>query len=206
MKILAVSDTVVNSLYGPAVQDVACGVDLVLSCGDLPSAYLEYLVSTLDVPLYYVMGNHGADGGEKPFPEGCVNIDNRVVEYKGLLLAGLEGSMRYNDRPQYQHTEGEMQWKVARLAPALLWNKIRYGRYLDVLVTHAPPFGIHDAADLAHTGFSAFIMFIDRFRPDYLIHGHVHVYDPRSVTQTLRGRTLVVNAYGYKLFEIKNAE
>ncbi len=204
MKILVVSDTVVQGLHSPAVRDLAHGVDLVLSCGDLPSAYLEYLVSTLDVPLYYVMGNHGADGGEKLFPEGCVNIDNRVVEHKGLLIAGLEGSMRYNERPQYQHTEGEMQWKAARLVPALLWNRIRYGRYLDILLTHAPPFGIHDGTDRAHTGFRAFVRFIDRFRPDYMIHGHVHIYDPRSVTQTLRGKTLIANAYGYKILTMPN--
>ena len=204
MKILAVSDVVVDSLYSLSVREITRGVDLVLSCGDLPSGYLEYLVSTLDVPLYYVMGNHGANGGEKPFPDGCENLDGRVIQSQGLLIAGLEGSLRYNERPQYQYTENEMMWKMVRMIPALWWNKIRYGRYLDVLVTHVPPFGIHDGHDLAHTGFRAFLKFIDWFHPDYLLHGHIHIYDSRTATQTARGHTLVVNTYSYKILEIKN--
>ena len=31
-----------------------------ISCGDLPAYYLDYLVSKLDVPLYAVHGNHDA--------------------------------------------------------------------------------------------------------------------------------------------------
>jgi len=30
----------------------------VLSCGDLPPYYLEFLVTVLDVPLFDVRGNH----------------------------------------------------------------------------------------------------------------------------------------------------
>jgi Icc-related predicted phosphoesterase len=206
LKILALSDVVVDRLYSPAVRQIASGVELVISCGDLPSAYLEYMVSMLDVPLYYVMGNHGADGGAKPFPDGCENIDGRVVEYKGLLIAGLEGSRRYNDRPNYQYTEGEMEWKIARVTPALWLNRATAGRYLDVLVTHSPPYGIHDGQDLAHTGFRSFVNFIDRYHPHYLLHGHVHVYDPRTVTETLRGRTLVVNTYGYKILDMPDTK
>ena len=31
---------------------------LILACGDLPYYYLEYIVGLLDVPLFYVHGNH----------------------------------------------------------------------------------------------------------------------------------------------------
>ncbi|MGB8644570.1 MAG: metallophosphoesterase [Anaerolineae bacterium] len=202
MRVLAVSDQIVEALYSPALGEIARGVDLVLSAGDLPSGYLEYIVSTLDVPLYYVMGNHGGMGGEKPYPEGCENIDGRVVTYRGVLLAGLEGSIRYNESSQFQYTEGEMRWKIARLTPRLMMNRLQYGRYLDICLTHAPPFGIQDGSDRAHHGFRAFLPLIDRYRPSYLIHGHQHVYDRRTVTQTIRGRTLVVNTFGYKLIDI----
>lgn len=202
MRVLAVSDQVVDSLYSPAVREIARGVELVLSCGDLPSTYLEYLVSTLDVPLMYVMGNHAGAGGEKEFPEGCQNLDNTVVEFKGLLIAGLQGSIRYNAEGTYQYGENEMRTKIARLLPAFYRNKVRRGRYLDVLVTHAPPYGIHDGRDLAHRGFKSFLWLIDRYRPECLIHGHQHIYDRRTVTETIRGRTLVVNAFGYKILTI----
>ncbi len=202
MRVLAVSDQVAGVIYSPAIRELAREVSFVISCGDLPSYYLEYIVSMLDVPLFYVMGNHGAMGGEAPFPEGCVNIDGRVVEHNGVLIAGLEGSIRYNERPNYQYTENEMRTKIAALSPKLYLNKLRYGRYLDVCVTHAPPFGIQDGSDLPHRGFKSFLWLIDHFRPSYLIHGHEHVYDTRTVTQTIRGRTLVVNAFGYKIIDI----
>jgi Icc-related predicted phosphoesterase len=202
MRVLAVSDQIVESLYGPALREIAHGVELVLSCGDLPSAYLEYMVSVLDVPLMYVMGNHASAGGDKEFPEGCQNLDDRVIESHGLLIAGLQGSIRYNYEGSYQYSENEMRFKVARLLPALYRNKFTRGRYLDILVSHAPPFGIHDGRDQAHTGFRSFLWLMDRYRPEYLIHGHQHIYDRRTVTESIRGRTLVVNAFGYKILNI----
>ena len=202
MRVLAVSDQIVESLYSPAVREIARGVELVLSCGDLPSAYLEYLVSMLDVPLMYVMGNHGSAGGEKEFPEGCQNLDNRVVQSHGLLVAGLQGSIRYNDSGAYQYTENEMRAKIALLLPALYKNKFQHGRYLDIVVAHAPPYGIHDGRDLAHNGFRSFLWLIDHYRPEYLVHGHQHIYDRRAVTESIRGRTLVVNAFGYKILNV----
>ncbi len=202
MRVLTVSDQVSDRLHSPAVTRVACGVDLVLSCGDLPSDYLEYILSTLNVPLFYVMGNHGGAGGDKPEPEGAENIDGRVVEFQGLLIAGLEGSMRYNNRPLYQYTENQMRAKIARLSPALTLNRLRYGRYLDILVTHAPPFGIHDGTDLPHQGFKSFLWFIDHYQPQYVIHGHMHVYDNREPVVTQRGNTTIVNTYGYRILDI----
>ena len=202
MRILSVSDKIIDMLYSPAITSVARGVDLVLSCGDLPADYLEFIVSMLNVPLLYVMGNHGSDGGEKLYPEGCEDIDSRIVEHKGLLIAGFEGSMRYNNRPKFQYTESEMRTKVAALTPALVLNRARHGRYLDILVTHAPPFHIHDAEDLPHRGFKAFTWFIDQYTPRYLFHGHTHVYDNRQPTMTQLETTCVVNTYGYKITDV----
>ncbi len=202
MKVLAISDQVFEPLYGPALRKVAGDVEFVLSCGDLPSAYLEYIVSVLDVPLLYVMGNHGGSGGARELPEGCTNLDGQTIEYHGILLAGLAGSMRYNGQTRYQHTEAEMRAKVAKLSPALLANRLRYGRYVDICISHAPPFGIHDGRDLAHRGFKSFNWMIDRYRPRYWIHGHQHIYDNRTVRETVRGDTLVINAFGYKILDL----
>lgn len=203
MRVLAVSDAVVEALYSSALRGLARGVEAVLSCGDLPSWYLEFIVSTLDVPLYYVMGNHGTEGGEHEIPEGCINLDGRVVNYKGWLIAGLEGSVRYNDRPRYQYTEIEMRAKVAALSRHLMTNKVKVGRYLDVLITHAPPLGIHDGKDAAHRGFKAYLWLMDHYHPAYLLHGHQHVYDTRTVRESVRGQTKIINVYGYKILELE---
>ncbi len=210
MKILAISDKIEERLYQPGVVNSFGDVDLVLSCGDLPWRYLEYLVSTLNKPLYYVFGNHEPaydENGEKmkDIP-GCVNLDGRVVSVQGLLIAGLEGSIRYRPEGEYQYSESEMFWKIARMIPRLIWNRIFKGRYLDILVTHAPPAGIHDAQDRCHQGFRQYLWFMKCFSPRYLIHGHTHLYMPSQQRQTRYKDTEVINAYGYVVLDVQPAK
>jgi len=205
VKILAIADEVDSRLYGPILRERFCDVSLVISCGDLPIYYLEFIVSTLNVPLLYVRGNHAPEqisssGGVKSEPEGCLNIDGRVVQVRGLVIAGLEGSMRYSDGP-HQYTESQMRLKALKLAPRLLLNRWRKGHYLDIMVTHAAPRGIHDAGDLCHLGFQTFVDIIDRARPRYFLHGHMHVYTPNVVTESRRRETTVLNVYGYRVIE-----
>jgi Icc-related predicted phosphoesterase len=207
--ILTVSDMVEPGIYSSGIHKRYGDVDLVLACGDLPNHYLDFIVTMLNKPLYYVFGNHDKrivrieNGIELVEPSGCINLDGHTINYNGLLLAGLEGSMRYKVGGGPQYTDQEMWSKTLRLVPHLLWNRLRHGRYLDILVTHAPPYGVHDASDLCHTGFKSFLWFMKRFRPRYLIHGHIHLYGRESVRRTLYESTLVVNAYGHQIIEWK---
>ena len=224
MKILAISDEVVDLIYSPRVKEQYADVDLVLACGDLPFYYLEYIVTVLNVPLYYVPGNHDrlsqyhADGRIVHRAEGCEPLDVRTACFPsrtypaapgaaangargGLLLAGLGGSMRYNQDNAHQYNEMEMLGRGLSLAPQLIANRLRRGRALDILLTHAPPRGIHDASDLAHTGFQVFRTFMDVFRPRLLLHGHSHVYRNDAITSTRYKDTQVINVYPYRLIE-----
>jgi len=207
MHILSVSDTEIGFIYSPMIVERFQAIDLVISCGDLPYYYLEYIISMLNVPLYYVRGNHASKveittGGERTSPWGAVNLHQRVVEDDtGLLMAGLEGCVQYNKGP-YQYTQGQYWNKVFRLIPGLMINKLRFGRYLDVFVTHAPPWKIHDDDDLPHQGIKAFNWFNKVFQPTLHLHGHIHVYRNDIVTQTQVGATKVMNTYGYREFEI----
>lgn len=205
MKILAVSDQVVEGLYSPQICDRFGDVDLVLSCGDLPYSYLEYIVTLLNIPCLFVHGNHDqpeytATGRTLTEPGGWINIDEKTVAVKGVLIAGLEGAVRYKPRGDFQYTEAEMAHKALRLAPALMLNRVRYGRYLDVLVTHAPPYGIHNDQDIPHRGFKTFLWLMRRFRPRYLLHGHKHVYKPQSYRTRYMG-TEVINVYPFRIIE-----
>ena len=210
MKILALSDEVVPQLQVLELPERFLDVDLILSCGDLPFDYLEYVVTRLGKPLYYVFGNHApgdcgiicADGSSKHAPEGCSNLHGRVVNHKGLLIGGLEGSLSYNNAP-HQYSQRQMAWLAFRMAPQLWLNKLRYGRALDILITHAPPWHIHDEPDLPHQGFKAFLPFMQRHRPRYLIHGHIHIYRPDTPRCTKYEDTTVINAFGYQLLEIE---
>ena len=116
-------------------------------------------------------------------------------------MAGFDGSLRYNSGA-YQSSQAEMQAAVRGLVPWLVHNRIRYGRYLDILVTHAPPKGIHDEPDRCHTGFSAFNWLIQRFKPRYHLHGHIHLYDRRAETVTRVGATDVINVYPFRELEV----
>ncbi|MCB9422615.1 MAG: metallophosphoesterase [Ardenticatenaceae bacterium] len=208
MKILAVSDRVLDQLYCSDVKQKYANIDLLIGCGDLPFYYLDFLISALDVPLIYVLGNHDqgpqytADGRVLTEVRGGRDIHARCVMFEGLLIAGLEGSMRYRPQAPLMYSEAEMRQQIARLVPRLLLNRQRYGRYLDILVTHSPPFGIHDRSDIAHTGFKIFNTFIKLFKPRYMLHGHIHLYRQDTPRVTLVESTKVINVYPYRVLDI----
>lgn len=208
MRILAVSDRVLDKLYSGQARHLFPDIDLIVGCGDLPFYYLDFLTSALDAPLVYVRGNHdggpqfAADGRIWRDVRGGVDIHGRIVARKGLILAGLQGSMRYKAHAEYMYSESEMRVVVAQMVPRLLWNRQRFGRALDILVTHSPPFGIHDREDLPHTGFKVFLSFLRLFKPRYHLHGHIHIYRQDQITTTRHEETTVINVYPYKLLEI----
>jgi Icc-related predicted phosphoesterase len=208
MKILAISDRVVDSLYSPRVREEYADVDLLISCGDLPFYYLDFLTSALDAPLVYVRGNHdkgpqyASDGTIWKGVRGGFDIHGRIVTRRGLILAGLEGSMRYRPNAEYMYNESEMRMQVAQLVPRLLWNRQRFGRALDILVTHSPPFGIHDRPDLPHTGFRVFLSLLKMFKPRYHLHGHIHLYRADTPHTTQHGETTIMNVYPSRVIDI----
>lgn len=169
MKILVVSDEESKSLWNYYTPDKLEGVELILACGDLKREYLEFLVTMTNVPLYYVAGNHDKRFVENP-PEGCICIDDRVVVYKGLRILGLGGSMRYKDGP-YMYTEKEMKRRINNIK---LKGKIKRHKGVDILVTHAAAKGYGDMNDLPHLGFECFNEFLEKYKPKYMLHGHVH--------------------------------
>lgn len=207
MKILSVSDIEMNVIYSPQIVDRFNDVDVIIGCGDLPYYYLEFMISMLNKPLFFVRGNHapkieyGADW-ERQFPLGGRNIHGKTVRApNGLLLAGVEGSLRYNTGPN-QYTQRQMWMNVFRLVPGMLLNRMRFGRYLDILVTHAPPWKIHDADDRPHQGIKAFRWLDQVFQPAYHLHGHVHLYRQDAKKLTFFGKTRILNTYGYQITDL----
>lgn len=200
-KVLAVSDIELDFIYSPRVRERFQHIDLILGCGDLPYYYLEYLISVLNKPLFFVRGNHSniveyTSEGLLSEPRGGVDLHNKVVINHGIILAGIEGSLKYRDAP-FQYSQPGMWMHVLRLIPALLRNQAIYGRYLDIFVSHAPPWGIHDRSDLPHQGIKAFRWLIKVFKPAYHFHGHIHLYRQDEVKVTRYLNTNVINAYGF---------
>ncbi len=208
MVFLTVSDEVVPAIYSLNIKDRFRNIDAIFGCGDLPAYYLEFIVTMLARPCFYVEGNHNdveyTDAGEVLHePRGCVRVEGRSTLHNGLIVAGLGGSLRYNQDSGAQYTDTQMLARVWALAPRLLLNRLRYGRYLDVMLTHAPPLEIHNGPDWPHRGFDAFLRLMDWFAPRYLIHGHIHrSYGFSAVTETRYKQTMVLNTAGYRLLTI----
>lgn len=202
MKILCISDRVEPPLYGPNLEANAEGVEAVISCGDLPFNYLEYIVTFLGAPVYYVLGNHDPDP-ETEYPEGCISLDGRVVDIGGVAVAGLSGSRLYSGGPN-QYTERHMRWKAWVLSTKIHLRGLIGRPAPSILVSHSPAFGLGDREDLPHVGFESFLRLMDRHEPRLWLHGHIHLYGPDQAKQrvTKRGATKIINVYGHRIIEV----
>ena len=200
MKILIVSDEECPFLWDYYTPGKLEGYDLILSCGDLNAKYLSFLVTMARCPLLYVHGNH--DGGYKYNPpEGCDCIDDTIVVYNGLRILGLGGCRKY--RPgAHQYTERQMRLRILRLK----WRIRRLGG-VDIVLTHSPPEGLGDDDDPAHWGFGALREFLDKYHPQYLIHGHVHMsYSHKLPRVREHEGTTLINGYERYTLEIPDRE
>jgi Icc-related predicted phosphoesterase len=208
-KILSISDQIDPLIYSHSIKERFEDVDLIISCGDLSYLYQEYIITLLGKPLYFVHGNHDPlleenEGVPRSHPFGGHDLHRTHFRKHGLLMAGVEGSIFYNGRTPYQYTQEQMWRHVFLLVPGMVYNKLVYGRFLDVFATHSPPKGIHDRKDHTHQGIHAFRWLINIFQPRIHFHGHIHVYRPDTPTETLVKNTFVINTFRFKLTDFEN--
>ncbi len=195
MKILAIADEEARYYYDCYREGCLDEFDLILACGDLKARYLEFIATMAHCPLLYVRGNHDDHFAAKP-PEGCICIEDKIYEYKGVRILGLGGSYRY--RPgKNLYTEKEMRRRIQKVG-FQLWRK----KGFDILLTHAPAYGVNDLDNIAHRGFESFLELMDKYKPKYFVHGHVHrSYDHKVPQRSSYGDTTVINAYEYCKFD-----
>ena len=231
MKILCVSDYVDPLIYNQNVKEAFPDIDLILCAGDLPMDYIDFIVSVFNKPTYFVFGNHDLkeyhlyhkdsrlDGsrftknydqaihgatylGFKNFVnENLIFEDPQTGKKTPLLIAGTSGTVRYNNG-LCQFSDSHMKFKLLKMVPRLIINKLKYGRFLDIFMTHASPRHIHDHEDQCHIGFDCYNWFLQRFKPTYMVHGHIHLYDLREERVGKYYDTTVVNAYAHYVIEL----
>ena len=197
MKILLLADQAEPTLWEHLNRKRLEGVELILSCGDLPAEYLSFLTCFTNAPILYVHGNHDGRYAKKP-PEGCICIEDTIYVHGGVRILGLGGSMRYS-RGEHQYTQKQMAQRVNKLR-LKLWRS----KGVDILLTHAPAWQLGDDTDLAHQGFVAFRDFIEKYHSQVLAHGHVHQsyhYDFARVRD--HAGTQIINACGSYLLELE---
>lgn len=211
VRVLAIADEETASLTPSRLADL--DVDLVLGAGDLPWDYLEYVTEAADAPLAFVPGNHDPatppgrrtraglwlrDGrpAPEPRPLGGINVDEEAVEIAGLRIAGLGGCVRYRPGP-HQYDQRDFERRGRRLA-----RRARRLGGVDVLLTHAPPYGLGDDEDAPHCGIRALHGLLQQLQPTLLVHGHIHPHG-RQMPDRRSGATTIVNVIPYRLLVIE---
>jgi Icc-related predicted phosphoesterase len=194
VKILIVSDKEDKYIWDYFDKKRFEDIDLIISCGDLKASYLEFLTTMINVPLFYVPGNHDKTYVEKP-PEGCICIDSQFIKYKDIRILGFGGCNEYRGGP-FQYTQKEMHKKISKLRYKLWKNK-----GFDILVTHAPAKGLGDGDDMCHQGFEAFNKLLDKYSPKYFFHGHQHLTYERNPRIITFKNTTIINAFKYHIVE-----
>ena len=225
-RILAIADEKDGSLSVARIRAIA--PDVIVSCGDLPFEYLEFIVSVANKPLLFVPGNHD--------PE--LPVRRREVVARGMALGGphsgpIPGLVAPADwadpvGPQgCTPLDGRIE-KAAGVTFAGLGGSIRYrpgpphmyteremrrrarrlGRRawlrrgsVDVFVAHSPPAGLGDMPDDAHRGFEAFHPLLQRLQPALMLHGHIHPHGFAKPDRTMAG-VRIVNVIPSKVIEL----
>lgn len=200
MKLLLIADKEEKSLWDYYTKDKTEGVNLILSCGDLDPDYLQFLTTMVNRPLLYVRGNHDGVYDRRP-PFGCDDIDDEVYNFHGLRILGLGGSYRYRSSED-MYTEEEMAKRIRKLTGTLT-----YTNGFDILLTHAPVAGYGDMEDLPHRGFECFSTLLEKWKPRYMIHGHVHQeYGGFQRSCEHPSGTKIINACGHVIIDINQDE
>ena len=196
MRILVLADEESKYLWDFFEKSKLEGIDLIISCGDLKASYLSFLATLASVPVLYVHGNHDGRYDQNP-PEGCICIEDDIYVHEGIRILGLGGSQLYNYGP-YQYTEKDMSKRVRKL-----WKKLWQHKGFDILVTHSPAYKFNDGEDLPHRGFQVFNELIEKYKPKYFVHGHVHMnYGRQYPREDVLGETKVINAYIRHIVEL----
>lgn len=196
MRILAIADAEDDVLASQLSGKSLGRFDLVVSCGDLGPAYLDFVATMANAPLAYVRGNHDV-GYDDDFAMGGINLDGRIEQIGGLRFAGLEGSLDYREGI-VGYSQGEMSRKAAKLG---LRAALTGG--IDVLVTHAPAKGYGDLPDGPHQGFDAFNGLLNWVHPKLMLHGHVHLdYGMIARERVHQSGARLVNAFRWHVIEL----
>lgn len=211
VRILAISDAVSPVIYSQNFPHNLPHFDVVFGAGDLPGHLLEFIATKTRTTPVYVIGNHAdaylrpADDPDGPMrlPGGCVNAHRRLLRVGPLLVVGLEGSGRYKPGP-HQYSQLSYLLLLLTLTPQLLWARWRYGRAVDVLLTHAAPVGPHAGSDWPHRGIRAFNLFHRLWRPRVHVHGHVHLVGANASRRYRSPEGVeVINAFEFTTFELE---
>lgn len=158
-------------------------VDLLISCGDLPdAAILRAMEYYRPKQVFAVKGNHDSAAS---FPPGVTDLHLQMKKVNGIRFGGFAGAWRYKPVGHHLFEQKEVS------------AMMKYFPSVDIFIAHNSPAGIHERDREVHQGFDGFTDYIERAKPQLIIHGHQHVD-----LSTVAGGTMIVGVYGERLFQI----
>lgn len=87
-----------------------------------------------------------------------------------------------------------MKRNLIKLLPQLIKNKIKYGRYVDIVVSHPPLEN--------EKSFECFKTFAKIFKPKYWLHGGVHIHNSKIERKSQFESTETINVFSRHILEI----
>ena len=178
MNALVIADD--DSLIGKLPE---CRADLLISLGDLELSSIMLAAARCGCQkILALKGNHDST---LPFAPPILDLHMTAFEFGGLLFGGFGGSWKYKPRGHHLFEQHEVE-AALRAFPRV-----------DVFVAHNSPLGIHDKDDEVHTGFAAFLPYIQKHQPKLFFHGHQHISKETQI-----GGTKIIGVFGFKHFTI----
>jgi Icc-related predicted phosphoesterase len=185
MKILAIADRPPRE----PLKDILARhtIDIICTLGDLDEFQIAALRNVTGIPKLGVYGNH--DSGVYFDELGITNMHLATFTFNGYTFGGFEGSVRYKKDPYAKmYTQEEAEAALASFPR------------VDIMLTHCPPYGIHDETEIAHQGFAALRTYIEEKKPGFLLHGHTYPEDDSIVTNY--GGTKVIYVHADRIIDI----
>lgn len=159
--------------------------DYCILLGDHSASDIEEILKVIPLnKICGILGNH--DSWNKYDIYGITNISGKVINIKGIRIAGISGGHKYKNSNEYVLYTHEESIQIA--------NNIEKA---DILITHDKPF-IQDNHNSAHDGLKGITEYIYKNHIALHIHGHLH----ENKEEILRNGTKSICLYMAKLLEL----
>ncbi len=188
MKVLIFTDTHGSERALRELKQKAKGVDAVICAGDISifEEGMTRLLSQLNkfkVPVFMIHGNHEDKGDLERACSRFKNIKfihNKSISFDDIIFLGYGGGGFVKKDPVFEKAMNK-------------FKNLKGKRF--VLITHAPPYDTKlDELMEGHCGNISIRRFIEQFKPEVAVSGHIHENDGKT---DYIGKTKVINP-GYK--------
>lgn len=169
MNVLLLAD--LHGEFGKLDSFLDLGADAIFVAGDItnmgPADTVSALFSRIDVPAFAVPGNCDPveTVGELEHSD-CVCLHASQINLGKISIVGIGGSNPTPFGTPFEMSEEEIDRILGYIVPKM--EKVVH----NVLISHAPPYGILDMAGGAHVGSKSVRKYMDAF--DLVCCAHIH--------------------------------